>query len=476
MNNKSFLKQCICAIIFLSIFSGCASNSNQVQKMEECIVLAHTEVSKLKGGSTNMSANMYDIFTSEAIFKTVLFRIRNGARLDSITYIGHNWFKVSYECWYNSGSGNELGLVLSYWQIKKQGDKFKLNNVASAYSQCRSYIEDLPNADRIKYWFNSFKYDYVQSSFQGNLCKVRNDNKYGFINIDGIEILPCQYDDIAFVMGDLIKIDEDELVHDDCWDSLLYVKLDDKYGLINFDGKEIVPCIYDDLTLIPEHGNLAGRRFFRFFKTKLDDKYGLINFDGKEITPCKYSDLIEFGGAIKSKSNNKYGLITYEGKEILPCIFDELIKDDYWGMLKVQRDNLWSYYTIDGTQETEFYEDIKYYYELDNPIFAAKSNGKWGYINKAGDTIVSFILDYAGKAYNDGTAFVEYEGEYGTLDLNTLFFSPSYDYSSGNSVKKQTCAVCGGTGQMSVRGGGIVLGTQQCPACGGLGYHGVPSY
>ena len=494
MNNKSFFKQCICAIIFLSIFSGCASNSNQeqkmeecieVQKMKECIVLAHTEVSKIKGGGTDMSTNMYDIFTSEEIFRTVLFRFRDGARLDSITYIGHNWFKVSYEYWYNSGVGidYERRLGLSYLQIKKEGDKFKLNNVASAYSQCRTYIEDedLPNADRIKFWFNSLKYEAVQSYFQGNLRKVVNDNKYGFINIDGIEILPCQYDDIAFVMGgigDLIEIDKNKIVlHDDCCDSLLYVKLDDKYGLINFDGKEIAPCRYDDLTLFPEGKYWAGNRFF---KTKLDDKYGLINFDGKEIIPCKYSDLIEYGGpingAIKSKSNNKYGLITYEGKEILPCIFDELIMDDCWGMLKVQKDNLWSYYTIDGTQETEFYEDIKYYYELDNPIFAAKSNGKWGYINKAGDTIVSFILDYAGKAYNDGTAFVTYEGQSGTLDLNTLFFSPSYDYNAGNSVTGQTCAVCGGTGQMSVRGGGIVLGTQQCPACGGLGYHVVPSY
>lgn len=522
MNSKSFLVQCICTIFFLSIFSSCNSNSNQVKEMTEIIVLAHTEASKLEEDTFLSNTNIYDIFTSEAIFKEVRFRIRDGARLDSITYIGHNWFKVSYDLsnWDMSESGDEDGLAFLYWKIKKEDDKFKLDDVVYAYSQCTSYIEDLPVADRIKFWFNTIKYDDVQPYFQGNICKVRNDDKYGFINIEGIEILPCKYDTVAFVMGDLIEIDEKEFVYDDCWDSLLYVKLDDKYGLINFDGKEIAPCKYDDLTLFTE--------YLYLFKTELDDKYGMINFEGKEIIPCKYSDLTEFGAVIKSKSNNKYGLITYEGKEIipceyddftiieenciesviksksndkyglirinaaqlygegftivggkeiLPCIFDELEMDD-WGMVKVQNNDLWSYYTIDGTQVTEFYEDVKYYYDMNNPMFAAKSNGKWGYINKDGDVLISFVLDYAGEPDKDGTAYVVYYGQSGELDIHTRRFSRTYDNSasnSGNSIIRKACPVCSGTGQMPVRGGGIVIGYQQCAACGGLGYIAVPS-
>lgn len=526
MNSKSFLVQCICTIFFLSIFSSCNSNSNQVKEMTEIIVLAHTEASKLEEDTFLSNTNIYDIFTSEAIFKEVRFRIRDGARLDSITYIGHNWFKVSYDLsnWDMSESGDEDGLAFLYWKIKKEDDKFKLDDVAYAYSQCTSYIEDLPVADRIKFWFNTIKYDDVQPYFQGNICKVRDDDKYGFINIEGIEILPCKYDTVAFVMGDLIEIDEKEFVYDDCWDSLLCVKLDDKYGLINFDGKEIAPCKYDDLTLFTE--------YLYLFKTELDDKYGMINFEGKEIIPCKYSDLTEFGDVIKSKSNNKYGLITYEGKEIIPCEYDDFIiieenviesiiksksNDKYglikiksgqidseaftviggeeilpclfdnieigeYGMLKVQKNNLWGYYKEDGTQvmqATEFYEDVKYYYDMDSPLFAAKSNGKWGYINKDGDVLISFVLDYAGEPDKDGTAYVVYYGQSGELDIHTRRFSQTYDNSasnSGNSIIRKACPVCSGTGQMPVRGGGIVIGYQQCAACGGLGYFYVPSY
>ena len=454
MNNKSFLTQCICAIIFLFIFSSCDSISNQVNELEEIIVLAHA-----KANNADVDAfNIIDLFTSVEAFEKVESLIQCGAKLDSVTYMGHNWFKVSYDLtnWYNTESGDEDGLALLYWKINKIDDKFKLYDVAYAYSQCKSDIEDLPVADRIKFWFKSFKYDDIQPYFQGKLCKVKNGNKYGFINIEGVEILPCKYDDVAFVMGDLIEIDEQEIVYDDSMDSFLHVKLDNKFGVVNFDGEEIIPCKYDDLTLFTKYSCL--------FKTELDGKYGLINFDGTEIIPCKYSDLTQFGDAIKSKSNNKYGLITYEGteiipckyddftiieeygfdviksksnsryglirikseqlygewftvvqgEEILPCIFDKIETDD-WGMLKVQRDNLWSYYTIDGTQETEFYEDIKYYYDMDNPMFAAKSNGKWGYLNKAGDILIPFVLDYAGKPYKDGTAYVKYNGQSGEI-------------------------------------------------------------
>lgn len=535
MNNKSFIAQCICTIFFLVIFSSCDSNSNQVKEMTEIIMLAHADANEIKidknidmvlDDDILKAANIGYLFASGETFKKMESLIQCGAKLDSVTYIGHNWFKVSYDLsnWDMSESGDEDGLAFLYWKIKKEDDKFKLDDVAYAYSQCTSYIEDLPVADRIKFWFNTIKYDDVQPYFQGNICKVRNDDKYGFINIEGIEILPCKYDTVAFVMGDLIEIDEKEFVYDDCWDSLLCVKLDDKYGLINFDGKEIAPCKYDDLTLFTE--------YLYLFKTELDDKYGMINFEGKEIIPCKYSDLTEFGDVIKSKSNNKYGLITYEGKEIIPCEYDDFIiieenviesiiksksNDKYglikiksgqidseaftviggeeilpclfdnieigeYGMLKVQKNNLWGYYKEDGTQVmqvTEFYEDVKYYYDMDSPLFAAKSNGKWGYINKDGDVLISFVLDYAGEPDKDGTAYVVYYGQSGELDINTRRFSLTYDNSannSGNSIIRKACPVCSGTGQMPVRVGGIVIGYQQCPACGGLGYFTVPSY
>ena len=47
--------------------------------------------------------------------------------------------------------------------------------------------------------------------------------------------------------------------------------------------------------------------------------------------------------------------------------------------------------------------------------------------------------------------------------------------SANNSIIEKVCPHCSGTGKMEIRGGGIVLATQQCPVCCGLGYVRVPT-
>lgn len=523
MNNKFYFLKCICVIISLSIFSSCNSNSDKVKEMEKIIISAHTKANELQRDDFLNSSNINDLFTSNATKHNahyLILREEEECHFDSITYIGNNWFKVSYDL---SDCGWPCDCdEIHYWKLKKEDNKYKIDNGDNAYSQCTSQIKDLSYADRIRFWVNSRKYDDVQPYFQGNLCKVSKDDKYGFINIEGEEILPCKYDDITFVLGDLSKTDYNGFRSGD---NLVRVKLDNKYGIVNLDGKEIIPCKYDDLTILFDWGK-------DLLKVKLDNKYGFINFEGKEIIPCKYDDLTSFeyylikaeldnkygfidyeGNEIiqckyddltlfdnnnndlfKVKSNNKYGLINlemeieaeveiiFEVKELLPCLFDCInpLEDDQ--MLKVQRENLWGYYTIDGTQVTDFYEDIEYYYKdannsvcnLDHPIFAVKSNGKWGYLDESFDTLIEFVLDYAGQPYKDGTAFVEYNGQYGEIDLYTGYFYRKNNNSNSynNSISQKICPECSGTGEMAVRGGGIIVGTQRCPVCGGSGYVG----
>ena len=515
-NKTLFFVFAICTFAIISCKPGEKANAEstitKIKEMEECIVLAHTEASKLEKGDFLSNPNIHDIFTSETIFEQVRSQTQYGEKLDSITYIEHNWFKVSYDLsgYYFDSGENEDYDVLLYLKIKNEDNKFKLDDIAYAYSQCTLNIKDLPCVERIKFWFKTFKYDEVQPYFQGNLCKVRNDDKYGFINIEGMEIIPCKYEDVAFLRGDILEIDK-EYIYDDYKDSLLCVKTDNKYGLINLEGKEIIPCKYDNLTLFyggwlfkTESANKYGLvdsygkeripceyddfTLFqnRLIKAKTDNKYGLFEFDGKEIVPCKYDNLALLDSdcdyLVKAESDNKYGLIEFEmasdyelptivkGKEILPCSFDHIESVD-WGMLKVQRDNLWSYYKKDGTQVTDFYENIIYYHDkMDYPIYAAKSNGKWGYINKDGDMIISFILDYAGEPYKDGTAYASYNGYDGKVNLHTQSFTIIYNNIASNpTVATTICPVCNGTGKMAYRGGGIVIGTQQCAACGGLG-------
>ena len=81
--------------------------------------------------------------------------------------------------------------------------------------------------------------------------------------------------------------------------------------------------------------------------------------------------------------------------------------------------------------------------------------------------------------YNDDSSSSNYSHSDYEENYNDDSSSSNYSYSdyeededeNNNSMSRTPCRVCKGTGQMPVRGGGIVLGTQTCQGCGGSGYH-----
>jgi len=56
-----------------------------------------------------------------------------------------------------------------------------------------------------------------------------NDNKYGFVNEDGYEVIKCQYD---YTNG--------------FYNGYAVVKKNGKYGYIDTNGNEVIPCVYND--------------------------------------------------------------------------------------------------------------------------------------------------------------------------------------------------------------------------------------
>lgn len=126
--------------------------------------------------------------------------------------------------------------------------------------------------------------------------KKGDNGKYGFIDQTGKEVIPCIYDNV--------------------WDfseGLAVVELDEKYGYIDQTGKEIVPCIYDNAGDFNE-----GLSF-----VELDEKYGFIDQTGNVVVPFIYDDAEDFReGLAKVQLNGRYGYIDQTGKEIVPCIYD----------------------------------------------------------------------------------------------------------------------------------------------------------
>ena len=71
-----------------------------------------------------------------------------------------------------------------------------------------------------------------------NVIKVQKNGKYGLINIDGAEVLPCEYDSITAMKG--IK-------------NSLIIKKENLVGIANSHGTIVVPVEYTDIASITKN-------------------------------------------------------------------------------------------------------------------------------------------------------------------------------------------------------------------------------
>ena len=84
--------------------------------------------------------------------------------------------------------------------------------------------------------------------------------------------------------------------------------MNDKWGYINQDGTEVIPCKYDDAHEF--HEGLAAVKF--------NKKYGYINQKGEKVVSYKYDDAHEFyEGLAAVKLNGKWGYINQKGEKVI---------------------------------------------------------------------------------------------------------------------------------------------------------------
>ena len=104
--------------------------------------------------------------------------------------------------------------------------------------------------------------------------------------------------------------------YDEIWnyeEGLAQVKHNDKWGFINKQGKEVIPLQYDDVSSFSE--GLA--------TVKLNGKWGVIDKTGNIEIPPKYDFIYPFKEGLASVMlNNKWGFIDKTGNEVIPLHYD----------------------------------------------------------------------------------------------------------------------------------------------------------
>lgn len=221
-----------------------------------------------------------------------------------------------------------------------------------------------------------FKYDAVFSGFFDHLAPVQTGGKWGYIDRDGKVVIPMIYDSVYWFSGGNAS-----------------VKIGRKWGSIDRAGKIIVPAKYKK-----EIWWSCG------MAPVLDDKnkYGFYDETGKQLTPCIYDDIANvylednnstYRGFLKGNwvyltNNIKYvkELDKYE-KHIFDREHNAVKLNGKWGVLDQSGQQV-----IISPRYDSLILGHKYYGVL--------QGAKWGFVNVWGDVILAPQYDLILSSFN----------------------------------------------------------------------------
>ena len=191
-------------------------------------------------------------------------------------------------------------------------------------------------------------------SMEESLLSLKVNNKYGYYDINGREIIRPQFD-IAYRFSE----------------GLARVELGGKYGYIDKTGQIIIPPQFDYAENFSEGLAVVG----------IDDKYGYIDKKGKIVITLQYKwglQFVEGLAPVHIKRGEKAGYINQSGAMVITPKFD-----------------------LVGS----FSEDLA-------PVSV---NNLWGYIDKAGKIVIEPRFDYA-SSFSKGIARIEIDNKFGYID------------------------------------------------------------
>lgn len=197
------------------------------------------------------------------------------------------------------------------------------------------------------------------------------------------------------------------------------VAQDEKWGMVNKTGKEVLPCRFDELGFMENTGN----RVLRIFKK--EHKYGLIDSLGRLAVSAQYEAIGSFTeGRLAVKRNNHWGFVDRNGLEVVPCRFDEVAQFSE-GLAAVRIGSKWGYIDKNGHEELPFV--FSKAGRFGNGLAPAKKAGPcYGYINRSGQWAIQPQYPMA-HAFDRGVAIVEkHTGEYlraGLIDTSGNYIS-----------------------------------------------------
>lgn len=305
---------------------------------------------------------------------------------------------------------------------------------------------------------------------------VKKDGKYGFADLNGNVVVPPSYPfasdfsenravvallvDSFFIQYSFIDTTGKVLFSPVYQDARPFsggfapVKQYERWGIIDTLGNEVLPTIYEAIT-IPDHGTFfaGSEEGMSFFNTNtFGESFGKKVL--KPLTPPVYFPVTAFSdNRIGVSRNNFQGFLSPDGREVIPCSYDEVglfhfgrtsvrVGDRYGiidtldsivlpiqytnnstkgnkyvyhdSLALVERDGLLGYVDLNGNEVIPL--RFQQAYQFSQGLAPVLFNGGWGYIDTHGDIYLPFIFDIA-SPFLWGRAEVYFQGRKYNIDL-----------------------------------------------------------
>lgn len=283
-------------------------------------------------------------------------------------------------------------------------------------------------------------YDIVYSSSESGFYEVKKNDKWGLIDANGREVLPCLYDNIYFDddCGGYFEVKKDGKMA--IFDAKLKMQLDFKYskvywyqrddydgcdvelngkkGYINRKCKLIIPCEYDDVSYFPDEPDEI------YAGVSIDGKKGMFNVKTQSLViPCEYDNVIFY----PDKPEDVHAEVVLGGRSgvfnvktqslVIPCEYDEVLSfqlndSDYKkGRAQVQRSGLCGVYDTKINKEIIPCEYTK--------IFFAENGMDGTYLILAlGGEFVPFMSKYENESGVDTGNYFETPAKWGAFNAD----------------------------------------------------------
>lgn len=236
--------------------------------------------------------------------------------------------------------------------------------------------------------------------YSADVLSFKSNGKYGLIDFEGNEVLPAEYDNVESLQG-ILKI--------------VVLTKDGKYGLFNTVSKKVaVNPVYTEIQAFGTTYNDG------YIVKDENGKYGLLGADGQQILANNYDEIEKGTGSSDKyvvKEGLKIKLISKEGTVLLESGFDE-IQSINSENIAIKNAGKYGVITTTGTTLIEpAFDTIKHCF---GEYYIVSSGGKYGVINTLKDTIID--MKYESIEYRSDIVSIICENADYTTDIYTRDF------------------------------------------------------